>query len=243
MRSEIISLPEWVGTHRSFPLYAVLAGASDAAPLQHYYQLDGRHTPRGLYLGTAYADWHPVMPYLVALDEGSAFLEWASSTPARDWGFLLSTAQPADTLYAHLQGLTQILHQGEAVFFRYWDGVYLTSIIEQLGDRFTSLLPELRELWVCGKAFEWAPSEPLAPRPFPWWSLPESLAAALAKRDPAPLVTNLMQQLADQNGQLYWSFPEANLRLKVARFVARNPLSDSELFPALEAALCQEVQA
>lgn len=52
-----------------------------------------------------------------------------------------------------------------------------------------------------------------------------------------------MQQLADQNGQLYWSFPEANLRLKVARFVARNPLSDSELFPALEAALCQEVQA
>ncbi|MGY3929570.1 type III secretion protein [Aeromonas encheleia] len=243
MRSEVISLPEWVGTHRSSPLYAVLAGASDATPLQHYYQLDGRHTPRGLYLGTAYADWHPVMPYLVELDEGSTFIEWAASTPARDWGFLLSTAQSVDTFYAHLQGLTQIWHQGEAVFFRYWDGVYLASIIEQLGDRFTSLLPELSELWVCDRAFQWGPSEPFSPRPFPWWNLPDPLVVALAKQDPGPLINNLMQQLADQNGQLYWSFPEANLRLKVARFVARNPLSDSELFPALEAALCKEVQA
>lgn len=70
MKSEAMSLAEWVAVQTS-PLYAVLAGASDAAPLQHYYQLDGRHTPRGLYLGTPYHDWLPVMPYLVELDKES----------------------------------------------------------------------------------------------------------------------------------------------------------------------------
>lgn len=52
-----------------------------------------------------------------------------------------------------------------------------------------------------------------------------------------------MQQLADHNGQLYWAFPEANLRCKVARFVSRHPSPDIDLFPALEAALINEVQA
>ncbi|MGY3856326.1 DUF4123 domain-containing protein [Aeromonas intestinalis] len=243
MRSESIPLGEWIATEDPCPLYAVLAGASDAAPLQHYYRLDGRHTPRGLYLGTPYEDWHPVMPYLVELDRGSSFIEWAATTDSRDWGFILSTAQPMATLYAHLQGLTQVWHQGEAVFFRYWDGAYLVPIAELLGDSFTTLLPELSGLWVAGHGFHWTASEAKASQPFPWWSLPEALTSALAKRDPTPLINNLMQQLADQNGQLYWSFPEANLRLKVARFVARNALSDSELFPALEAALLQEVQA
>ncbi|MGN4935939.1 DUF4123 domain-containing protein [Aeromonas rivipollensis] len=243
MRSEVISLPEWIGAHSSSSLYAVLAGASDAAPLQHYYQLDGRHTPRGLYLGTAYADWHPVMPYLVALDKGSAFLEWASSTSARDWGFLLSTEQLADTLYAHLQGLTQIWHQGEAVFFRYWDGVYMSAIVSQLGDGMTTLLPQLDAMWCQGNAFSWEPSEPCAVRPFPWWELPPAIAAVLAGQDTGPLINNLMQQLADENGQLYWSFPEANLRCKVARFVSRYPSPDIDLFPVLEAVLLNEVQA
>ncbi|MGY3942931.1 DUF4123 domain-containing protein [Aeromonas tecta] len=243
MRSEVIALPEWVDAHGTSPLYALLAGASDAAPLQHYYRLDGRHTPRGLYLGTPYADWHPVMPYLVELDAGSDFIEWAANTEAHDWGCLLSTAQPVNTLYAHLQGLTQIWHQENAVFFRYWDGAYLGPIVEQLADRFTTLLPELRELWVGGRAFSWETSDPETPRPFPWWTLPEPLAEVLARRDRGPLIANLMQQLADRNGQLYWSFPEANLRFKVARFVERSNLSDSDVFPALEAALCQEVQA
>lgn len=242
MKSEAMSLAEWVALPRLTPLYAVLAGASDAAPVQHYYQLDGRSTPRGLYLGTAYEDWHPVMPYLVELDEGSAFIEWAANTDARDWGFLLSTAQSVHTLYAHLQGLTQIWHQGETVFFRYWDGAYLAPIVEQLGDSFTHLLPELSSLWVSGRAFSWESSTPEVPRPFPWWSLPQTLVAMLATRDTSPLVNNLMQQLADQNGQLYWSFPEANLRFKVARFIARHPSPDIDLFPALEAALCKEVQ-
>lgn len=243
MRSEATSLSEWITACDQRPLYAVLAGASDVSPLQHYYRLDGRHTPRGLYLGTPYEDWHPVMPYLVEIERGSPFIDWAATTDSRDWGCMLSTVQPTATLYAHLQGLTQVWHQGEAVFFRYWDGAYLVSIAEQLGEGFTSLLPELDGLWVGGHGFQWAESEPKVPRPFPWWSLPEALAISLAKQDPGPLINNLMQQMADHNGQLYWSFPEANLRLKIARFVARNPLSDSELFPALEAALLQEVQA
>ena len=142
MKSEAMSLAEWVAVQTS-PLYAVLAGASDAAPLQHYYQLDGRHTPRGLYLGTPYHDWLPVMPYLVELDKESPFIEWAETTDARDWGFILATAQPAGTLYGHFQGLTQIWHQGEAVFFRYWDGVYMSAIVSQLGDDMTTLLPQL----------------------------------------------------------------------------------------------------
>ncbi|WP_421239884.1 DUF4123 domain-containing protein [Aeromonas enteropelogenes] len=243
MKSEALPLTEWVSSSRSAPLYAVLAGASESAPLQHYYRLDGRHTPLGLYLGTVYGDWHPVMPYLVELDEESPFIEWAANAGARDWGFLISTAQPVNTLYGHLQGLTQVWHQGEAVFFRYWDGAYLASIIELLGDRFTTLLPELESLWCDGHAFRWEGSEPRKPRPFPWWELPEQVASTLAKQDQGILINNLMQQLADQNGQLYWSFPEANLRFKVARFIARHPSPDSDLFPALEAALIKEVQA
>ncbi|MFM5315398.1 DUF4123 domain-containing protein [Aeromonas veronii] len=242
MKSEAMSLAEWVAVQTS-PLYAVLAGASDAAPLQHYYQLDGRHTPRGLYLGTPYHDWLPVMPYLVELDKESPFIEWAETTDARDWGFILATAQPAGTLYGHFQGLTQIWHQGEAVFFRYWDGVYMSAIVSQLGDDMTRLLPQLDAMWCQGYGFSWGASEPCAVRPFPWWELPPAIAAVLAGQDTGPLINNLMQQLADENGQLYWSFPEANLRCKVARFVSRYPSPDIDLFPALEAALLNEVQA
>lgn len=242
MKFEITPLEEWI-QRQSAPLYAVLAGASDAAPLQHYYQLDGRETPRGLYLGTPYEDWHPVMPYLVTLDKESPFIEWAQSTEASDWGWIVASEQPVDTLYAHLQGLTQIWHQGEAVFFRYWDGVYLKRILVQLGEGFTALMPGLSGIWVGGDGFEWAASEAAAPRAFPWWELPPAIAATLARQDPAPLINNLMQQLADHNGQLYWAFPEANLRCKVARFVSRHPSPDIDLFPALEAALINEVQA
>lgn len=111
MRFESTPLEAWI-QRQSAPLYAVLAGACDAAPLQHYYQLDGRETPRGLYLGTPYEDWHPVMPYLVALDKESPFIEWAQGAEARDWGWIVASEQPVDALYAHLQGLTQIWHQG-----------------------------------------------------------------------------------------------------------------------------------
>lgn len=241
MKSDAMPLAEWV-VKQTAPLYAVLAGASDAAPLQHYYQLDGRHTPRGLYLGTPYHDWLPVMPYLVELDIASPFIEWAGATPSRDWGFIVATEQPLGTLYGHVQGLTQVWHQGEAVFFRYWDGVYMSAIASQLGDGMTKLLPELNALWCQGHGFSWEASEPRAVRPFPWWELPPAIAATLARQDSAPLVNNLMQQLADQNGQLYWSFPEANLRYKVARFVSRHSSPDIDLFAALEAALINEVQ-
>nr|WP_301952956.1 DUF4123 domain-containing protein [Aeromonas hydrophila] len=228
---------------QSAPLYALLAAASDAEPLQHYYQLDGRDTPRGLYLGTPYHDWLSVMPYLVMLDKDSPFIDWAETTDAHDWGWLVASDQSIDSLYAHLQGLTQIWHQGEAVFFRYWDGVYLRRILVQLGEDFTALLPGVNGIWVGGDGFEWAASEAAAPRAFPWWELPPAIAATLARQDPAPLINNLMQQLADHNGQLYWAFPEANLRCKVARFVSRHPSPDIDLFPALEAALINEVQA
>ncbi|MDO2950024.1 DUF4123 domain-containing protein [Aeromonas simiae] len=242
MKSEAMPLIEWSRRQES-PIYALLAGASEAAPLQHYYQLDGSHTPRGLYLGTPYHDWLPVMPYIVPVNRESPFIEWAAQTGSRDWGWLLATDQPIDTLYAHLQGLTQIWHLGEAVFFRYWDGFYLSTIVKQLGDGFTALLPELSALWCQGQAFSWGASEPHEVRPFPWWALPPDVAIALSKHDVGPLINNLMQQLADSNGQLYWSFPEANLRCKVARFVARHSSPDIDLFPALEAALINEVQA
>ena len=242
MKFEITPLEEWI-QRQSAPLYAVLAGASDAAPLQNYYQLDGRETPRGLYLGTPYEDWHPVMPYLVSLDKESPFIEWAQSTEASDWGWIVASEQPVDTLYAHLQGLTQIWHQGEAVFFRYWDGAYMSAIVSQLGDGMTTLLPQLGAMWCQGNGFSWEPSEPCVVRPFPWWELPPAIAAVLAGQDTGPLINNLMQQLADENGQLYWAFPEANLRCKVARFVSRYPSPDIDLFPALEAALLNEVQA
>lgn len=242
MKFETTALKEWVQM-QSAPLYALLGAASDAAPLQHYYQLDGRETPRGLYLGTPYHDWLSVMPYLVALDKDSPFIDWAETTDAHDWGWLVASDQSIDSLYAHLQGLTQVWHQGEAVFFRYWDGKYLSSIVNQLGDGMTALLPEMRSLWCLGSAFSWDLTEPRAARPFPWWALPSAIAATLARQDTGPLVNNLMQQLADQNGQLYWSFPEANLRCKVARFVSRHSSPDIDLFPALEAALINEVQA
>ncbi|PJG57635.1 DUF4123 domain-containing protein [Aeromonas cavernicola] len=243
MRSETCTVADWVAQSSPATVYGILAGASDAAPLQHYYRLDGRRTPQGLYLGTAYAQWHDVMPYLVALDADSPFIEWVAETTATDWGWLLASEQPVQTLYQHLQGLTQVWHQGQPVFFRYWDGAYLLPIVTQLGDRFTHLLPELAGLWLGGQGVRWEASEARAPREFPWWELPDPLAAQLAVQDRGTLINNLMQQLAERNGQLYWAFPEANLRYKVARFIERHPSPDTDLFPALEAALINEVQA
>ncbi|WP_041997574.1 DUF4123 domain-containing protein [Aeromonas bivalvium] len=242
MISESLPLGDWLQTLNGAPLYAVLAGASDASPLLHYYRLDGRDMPQGLYLSTPYADWHAVMPYLVPLRSDSPFLPWMAECEAQDWGFVLS--QPDNTeLHGHLQGLTQVFHQGSAVFFRYWDSPYLTRIVAALADEFPKLIPGIAALWAGGHAFRWDTSPPMPPRPYPWWTVPPALANTLASQEKHTLINNLMQQLAEQNGQLYWSFPQANLRHKVARFLELRQPHSADVLPALEAALLKEVQA
>ncbi|WP_445612016.1 DUF4123 domain-containing protein [Hafnia alvei] len=110
-------------------LYAILASTNGGAALKAYYALDGKHTPQGLYADTPYANWYPVMPMLVELSPYSPFLTWVEEHATPAWGWLARSPLIESVIAQHLAGLTQVLMpNGQAVFFRYWDGRYLSSI-------------------------------------------------------------------------------------------------------------------
>ncbi|KPW95081.1 hypothetical protein ALO75_200163 [Pseudomonas syringae pv. coryli] len=81
------------------------------------------------------------------------------------------------------------------------------------------------------------------PMPFPWWSVPDALIKKLAGDDPNTVIDNMMQWLQENEAELYFSFPESNLRQKVARFVKRTSLTEENYTGLLKAHLKNEVTA
>ena len=125
----------------SMPLYAVLSNVSDAQAVKNYYITDSSQTPYGLYTGTPYEHWFSVMPMLVRLDEHSPFLDWVNNTEYKDWGWLARSHLPFEDICAHLRSLTQaIMPDGETVFFRYWDGEYLSIMLDYFTDSWQDVL-------------------------------------------------------------------------------------------------------
>lgn len=212
-----ISLSDWIkNTEASNSrLYAILASTNGATGLKAYYSLDGKHTPKGLYAGTPYATWYPVMPMLVELSPYSAFLSWVQNNTTPGWGWLARSSEPESLIIKHLAGLTQVLMpSGQTVFFRYWDERYFRLHLEFLGEAWRSVLPVFSDYWVDRRAFRSEPYPELPPRDSPWWSVPQPLINNMLAENPAPLVHNLLQMLRENHPDIYHAVPVALLQQK-----------------------------
>lgn len=231
MQSERLKAREWLNKqtlNADRHLYVVMSNASDAKPLQAYYQQDATIAPLPIWDGTPYADWREVMPYLGELTPDSAFLDWIDSEQSDDWGWLALSPYPADTVMPYLKGLTQVrMPDASEVFFRFWDGRHLLPILKHLDAKAAELLPVFDQYLINGQSHSLA-LPPLTPaQPYPWWKVPAELLKQLSKEDPTALVDNLMQWLEEDVNDLYLSWPERNLRLKIEHFVRRNESSST----------------
>jgi hypothetical protein len=222
-------------------LYLIISAASDAEPLKPFYQQDAAPQLQPIWSGTPYADWLPVMPYLAEISPNASFLQWITETDALDWGWLAVSTCAPETVLEHLRSLTQVkMPDATEVFFRFWDGRHFHPIIEGLGATAGELLPVFQRYLINGQTLEVGRRAVPPAKEWPWWEIPQTLLDALAKKDHTTVVENLMQWLSEDCPELYFEFPEANLRRKVERFVRQNPNTE-EMAERLAAELTKEV--
>ncbi|MCV4289761.1 DUF4123 domain-containing protein [Pseudomonas capsici] len=225
-------------------LYLIISAASDAEPLKAFYQQG--HAPEliPIWGGTPYADWQPVMPYLAELKPNAGFMQWIAETDAQDWGWLAVSRSEPNTVFEHLRSLTQVKMPDETeVFFRFWDGRHIYPILKGLGDSAGELMPMFERYLINGRSLEVGPRSVPKAKDWPWWEVPQKLLDGLMAENPSTIIDNMMQWLLDEQAELYFAFPESNLREKVARFVKRTPLTEENFTGLLKAHLENEVAA
>lgn len=222
-------------------LYLIISAASDAEPLKPFYQQDTAPQLVPIWSGTPYADWLPVMSYLAEISPNASFLQWITETDALDWGWLAVSTSAPETVLEHLRSLTQVkMPDATEVFFRFWDGRHFHPTIEGLGASAGELLPVFQRYLINGQILEVGRRAVPPAKEWPWWEIPQTLLDALAKKDHTTVVENLMQWLSEDCPELYFEFPEANLRRKVERFVRQNPNTE-DMAERLAAQLTKEV--
>ena len=216
-------------------IFAVMGAASEARPLEAWRTLVGGAPPRPVWAGTAYATWEEVMPYVGVVEPGSAFLEWAASTDATDWGWLALSSNPLEEVVAHLQSLTKVhLPDGQAVFLRFWDGAQFLPVIQQWG---AEILPVFQHYLVNGQSLTVVTGPVTAAKASPWWRVPAALVEHLAEQSPQTLIHNLLQWLEEQRPDLHTAFAATTLQHKVVYFMRGPNISYQALAEALASEL------
>ena len=211
-------------------LYAVLGNASDAKPLAAWQATAAGKMPRPIWVGTAYADWDEVMPYVGVVEPSSAFLDWIATTQASDWGWLAVSSSPLEVVIAHFKGLTQVyLSENQPVFLRFWDGAHLLPMLQSLGDEAGRVLPVFQRYLINGQPLSVAAKPVTAAPASPWWQVPESLLKHMAQQSPQVLVDNLLQWLQEQRPDLYTALTPSTLQHKVAYFARNSAISHEAL--------------
>lgn len=223
MTSKAITPLQWLAKNPLRPgehLYAVISSTSTAQPLAEWRKHE--HQPaEPLWANTPYADWLPVMPWLLRLNGKEDFLHWAAHTQAQDWGWLAISSAPPELIAEHLRGLTQVFTgPGDAVFFRFWDGRYFFTVLQQLGATTPDVLPVFDRYWVNGQPVVVGQGANRPALAFPWWQVPEDLQCALAEQDPSSAIDNLMHTLKQTDPLLYASIAENLLRQKIEFYLA-----------------------
>jgi hypothetical protein len=227
--------------HSGERLYLIISAASDADALKTLYQTDPTAQVTPIWGGTPYASWQPVMPYLAELKTNSAFLPWIAETDAQDWGWLAVSSSSPDVVFEHLRSLTQVkMPDGTEVFFRFWDGRHIYPILEGLGAEAGEILPVFGRYLINGQSLEVGPRAVPKAKDWPWWEVPQGLLDGLAEKDHSTVVDNLMQWLGEDCPELFFAFPENNLRHKVERFVRQQPNTE-DMAERLAAQLTKEV--
>ena len=223
MTSDAITPQQWLAKTPLRPgehLYAVISATSTAQPLVAWRQHESQPAVP-LWANTPYADWLPVMPWLLCLTGTEAFLNWAAHTDAQDWGWLAISSAPPELIAEHLRGLTQVFTApSDAVFFRFWDGRYFLTVLQQLGATTSDVLPVFDRFWVNGQPVAVGQGANRPAQDFPWWQVPEDLLCALVEQDSSSVIDNLMCLLKETAPLLYNATAESVLRQKVESYLA-----------------------
>ncbi|RON10682.1 hypothetical protein BK659_03990 [Pseudomonas brassicacearum] len=223
MQPDALSPRAWLERHPLKPseqLFAVFGNASSAEPLKAWQRSITAQAPSPIWADTAYTEWGPVMPYVGIVAAGSEFLEWVATTESRDWGWLAVSSAPQEGLVDHLRSLTQaLLPNGNAVFFRFWDGRYLLPILQSAQVDVAQLMPLIGRCLINGQALEIGGRALETSRAFPWWEIPGALLEQLAAQSAATRINNLLKWLSEDRPDLHEAFSESVLRHKVAIFL------------------------
>jgi hypothetical protein len=201
-------------------LFAVFSNASAAEPFKAWQRSISAQAPRPIWADTAYAEWELVMPYVGIVAAGSEFLDWVATTESRDWGWLAVSCATQDVLAEHLRNLTQVLlPNGNAVFFRFWDGRYLLPILRSAEVNATQLMPVIGRCLINGQSLEIGGQALNSSQVFPWWEVSESLLKHLGTEFATTRISNLLKWLSEERPDLFEAFSESVLRHKVAIFL------------------------
>ncbi|WP_454869928.1 DUF4123 domain-containing protein [Pseudomonas lini] len=201
-------------------LFAIFSSASAAEPFKAWQRSITAQAPSPIWADTAYAEWEAVMPFVGIIAADGGFLEWVATTESRDWGWLAVSSASQDALVEHLRSLTQVLlPNGNAVFFRFWDGRYLLSILQSADVNVTQLMPVIDRCLINGQPLDIGGSALKTARDFPWWEVSESLLKHLVTESATTRINNLMKWLSEDRPDLYEAFSERVLRHKVAIFL------------------------
>lgn len=223
MRPDCLSPHEWLERHPLKPseqLFAIFSNASAAEPFKAWQHAISAEAPSPIWADTAYAEWEPVMPYVGIVAAGGEFLEWVASTESRDWGWLAVSSASQEVLVEHLRSLTQVLlPNGNAVFFRFWDGRYLLPILQSAEVKGAQLMPVMDRVLINGQPLDIGGSALKTSRFFPWWEVSESLLEDLAAKSATTRINNLIKWLSEDRPDLFEAFSEQVLRHKVAIFL------------------------
>ncbi|MGL6247058.1 DUF4123 domain-containing protein [Pseudomonas sp.] len=242
MQLDRLSPNDWLGRQPLRPaeqLFAIFGNASAAQPFNAWQRSTTAKAPSPIWADTAYAEWEPVMPYVGIVAAGSEFLEWVSTTESRDWGWLAVSSASQEALVEHLRSLTLVLlPNGNAVFFRFWDGRYLLPILQSADVSATQLMPVIDRCLINGQPLDIGGSAMKTSRVFPWWEVTESLLEDLAAESTTTRINNLMKWLSEDRPDLFEALSEHVLRHKVAIF-----LQTPDLPQALKQALVDYLMA
>ncbi|MGF6516111.1 hypothetical protein ABH912_003577 [Pseudomonas sp. BT76 TE3572] len=223
MQPDALSPHVWLDRQPLKPseqLFAVFSNTSDAEPFKAWQRSITAQAPSPIWADTAYAEWEPVMPYVGIVAAGSEFLEWVATTESRDWGWLAVASVSQDVLVEHLRSLTQVLlPNGNAVFFRFWDGRYLLPILQSIDVNAMQLMPVIDRVLINGQSLDIGGSALKTSRVFPWWEVSESLLKHLANESATTRINNLLMWLSEDRPDLYEAFSASVLRHKVAIFL------------------------
>lgn len=244
VRSDLLTPQAWLAEkplQADERLYLIVSAASDAEALKAFYQQEMAPELIPIWGGTPYADWQPVMPYLAELKPNAGFMQWITETDAEDWGWLAVSTSTSYVVFEHLRSLTQVrTPDGTEVFFRFWDGRHIYPILEGLGAGAGEVLPVFDRYLINGQSLEVGPRSVPPAKEWPWWEVPQKLLDSLAEKDHTTVVDNLMQWLGEDCPELFFAFPESNLRHKVERFVRQQPNTE-DMAERLAAQLTKEV--
>lgn len=223
MQPDYLSPLDWLEQQplqASEQLFAIFSNASAAEPFKAWQRSITAQAPNPIWAETAYAEWEPVMPYVGIVAAGSEFLQWVATTESRDWGWLAVSSAPQEVLVEHLRSLTQVLlPNGNAVFFRFWDGRYLLPILRSAEVKATQLMPVIERCLINGQSLEIGGNALKTSRVFPWWEVSESLLKHLGTEFATTRINNLVKWLSEERPDLFEAFSENVLRHKIVIFL------------------------